>query len=144
MPMLTWRKMSEVTCPSCGTRARIPSQDRSFRCRECGARHPVPQAQAQPTAAVNDEETAEGTSVPELHVKVETPELSSDAAQGDHELSAACPWCGTFVVPGAVCDTCGSPTPVAESLASESREAERRDAPVKRVRSTESADTRAR
>ena len=76
-------------------------------------------------------------------MKVETPALSSDAGHGDHELSAACPWCGTFVVPGAVCDTCGSPTPVAESLASESHEAERRDAPVKRVPAPESADSRA-
>jgi hypothetical protein len=51
-------------------------------------------------------------------VKVETPLTSGDpdAVGADAHLSGACPWCGTFVTLGALCEACGSPTPELDGL----------------------------
>ena len=53
-----------------------------------------------------------------MTVKVETPLTSGnpDAGDADAHLSGACPWCGTFVRLGALCEACGSPTPELDGL----------------------------
>ena len=128
-------EMPEVSCSSCRAPARIPAQDHVFRCRECGARQVV----SATSATIADRPTAEHTDAAgtgdELTLKVESPVASTtvETGGGVHEVSASCPWCGSFVRPAPVCDVCGSPTPGHETLDRRAQVVARPDAASRRV-----------
>jgi len=110
--------MPNVVCAACGSPAQVPAQDHYFWCRECGARQDLLRSASQSS----EEKRPAPPSPPDrtaahVTVRVETPLTgNSNAEEAGARLSGACPWCGTFVELGALCEACGSPTPELDGL----------------------------